>query len=207
MYQPLTKGAAQILGGGAIRRVLTGIWPTAAAIRSAPGARWLGAPRAGVPGARRPPLWSGAPAEAAIARGLGDHGAPGHERQAPRALLICAPGRLQASDLQTQAVKVAREIDTLADQDVAATDTTLAAWRAAHDALATAETAAHRMQRAYELGEKDLSETPDHQRPALRGPAAPNSPPPPTPGTPTSSCCWTPTASGRTPNEGMSGAS
>ena len=64
-----------------------------------------------------------------------------------------------ASDLQAQAVKVAREIDALADQDVAAVETTLTAWRAAHDALATADSAAHRMQRAYELGEKDLSET------------------------------------------------
>lgn len=64
-----------------------------------------------------------------------------------------------ASDLQAQAVKVAREIDALADQDVMAVDTTLSTWRAAQDALASADAAAHRMQRAYELGEKDLSET------------------------------------------------
>ncbi|HLZ84705.1 MAG TPA: TolC family protein [Caulobacteraceae bacterium] len=63
-----------------------------------------------------------------------------------------------ASALEAQASLVERQIDMLAGQDVAAVDSTLAAWRASHDALATTEAATHRMQRAYELGEKDLSE-------------------------------------------------
>jgi cobalt-zinc-cadmium efflux system outer membrane protein len=63
-----------------------------------------------------------------------------------------------ASALEAQLSLVERQIDMLAGQDVAAVDSTLAAWRASRDALVTTEAAAHRMQRAYELGEKDLSE-------------------------------------------------
>ena len=65
----------------------------------------------------------------------------------------------KASDQQAQAAKVRREILTLAGKDVSAVSSRILAWRAAKAAQEAGLTSARLQHRAYELGEKDLSET------------------------------------------------
>ena len=65
----------------------------------------------------------------------------------------------KAGVLQAQAVRVRREIDALAGQDVAAVDTALLGWRAGQAAAQAALRSARLQQRAYQLGAMDLSQT------------------------------------------------
>lgn len=65
----------------------------------------------------------------------------------------------KASDLQARAAKMRRDIQSLAGRDVAAVTTRLLAWRATRDAATAGQVSARLQRRAYELGEKDLSET------------------------------------------------
>lgn len=72
---------------------------------------------------------------------------------------ITAAETAKAGALQAQAVRVRREIESLAGQDVAALDTALAGWRAGRAAADAALRAAQLQQRAYKLGAMDLSQT------------------------------------------------
>ena len=72
---------------------------------------------------------------------------------------IAAGETAKAGALEAQAVRVHREIDALAGQDVAAVDTALLGWRAGQAAADAAMRAARLQQRAYQLGAIDLSQT------------------------------------------------
>lgn len=65
----------------------------------------------------------------------------------------------RTSDLEAQAAKVRRDILALAGSDVAAMSSRLRAWRATKLAQSAAEISARLQLRAYQLGEKDLSDT------------------------------------------------
>ncbi len=65
----------------------------------------------------------------------------------------------KASALQADAVKMQRDISTLAGQDVAQMRSALLAWSATRQAATAAAASAHLQQRAYALGAQGLSDT------------------------------------------------